>query len=120
MRGGAGWRRRGQGLGQKEDPQRGHGPRAQPNVPLEHVTHELPEEERTCAFCGGQVDEMRGQVETYEEITVVGVEYKVVTHQRQKYRCGCNAQVVTTPGPERLVPGGRYSIDFAVHVAEAE
>jgi len=110
----------GQGQGEKKEPQRGHGPRTQPNLPLENVAHTLPEDERTCAFCGGQVEEMKGQVEAYEEITVVGVEYKLVVHERQKYRCSCNAQVVTASGPARLVPGGRYSIDFAVHVAEAK
>ena len=46
--------------------------------------------------------------------------YQVVTHRRQKYRCCCNASVVTAPGPLKLTPGGRYSPEFAVHVAEAK
>ncbi len=103
-----------------EPPQkrRGHGPRPQPDLPFEVVTHTMAEEERTCSICGRVMVEMGEQAEESEEITVVGVEYKILKHRRQKYRCRCNEQVVTAPGPERLIPGGRYSIDFAVHVAE--
>ena len=97
---------------------RGHGPRPQPDLPFEVVTHTMSEEERTCSICGQVMAEMGDQVEESEEITLVGVEYKILKHRRQKYRCRCNERVVTAPGPERLIPGGRYSIDFAVHVAE--
>ena len=61
---------------------------------------------------------MGDQVEESEEITVVGVEYKVLKHRRQKYRCRCNEQVMRAPGPAKLIPGGRYSVDFTVHVTE--
>lgn len=110
----------GQEKTEAKEPQKGHGPRPQPNLPIEVVTHAVPEEERTCSFCGGQLKEWEGQTEESEEITVVGIEYKVLKHRRQKYRCECNTQVVTAPGPVRLIPGGRYSIDFAAHVAEAK
>ena len=116
--------RRPSGHGEEEakakKPQRGHGPRPQPNLPIEVVTHTLPEEEQVCTFCGGQLDEWSEQAEESEEITVVGVRYKILKHRRQKYRCECNTQVVTAPGPVKLIPGGRYSIDFAAHVAEAK
>ncbi len=97
---------------------RGHGPRKQPDLPIEVVTHTLPEDERSCSICGRQVEEMGDQVEESEEVTVVGVEYKVVKHQRKKYRCRCNEQVKTAPGPDKLIQGGRYSVELAVHVAE--
>src|SRR5207253_1311526 len=38
----------------------------------------------------------------------------------QKYRCRCGGCVVTAPGPAKLVPGGRYSVAFAVTVAVAK
>jgi len=102
-------------------PRRGHGPRPQPDLPVEVVPHTLPDELRVCDECGEPLEEMGEQSESSEEITVVGVEYKVLRHERQKYRCGhCYAKVVTAPGPPRLIPGGRYSVDFAVHVAEAK
>jgi len=101
-----------------DTPRRGHGPKSQPNLPVEEVTHTLEEKERTCAICGETLTEMGDQAEESEEITVVGVEYRILKHRRQKYRCRCNEQVMTAPGPAKLIPGGRYSVDFAVHVAE--
>ena len=102
----------------KDKPKTGHGPRSQPNIPIEKVVHALADDERTCSFCGGDLKEMGDQVEESEEITVISLEYKILHHLRQKYRCGCNAQVVTAPGPVKLMKGGRYSIDFAAQVAE--
>ena len=101
-----------------EKPRRGHGPRSQPNLPVEEVTHTLEEADRTCSICGEVLNEMGDQTEESEEVTVVGVEYKILKHRRQKYRCRCNEQVMTASGPAKLTPGGRYSVDFAVHVAE--
>jgi len=106
--------------GDKTKARRGHGPKEQPDLPIEVVTHTMDEDERTCSICGQVLVEMREQVEESEEITVVGVEYKILKHRRQKYRCKCNEQVLTAPGPVKLIPGGRYSIDFAVSVAEAK
>jgi len=103
-----------------ETKRKGHGPRSQPDLPIEVVTHTLDPDDRTCSFCGGEVSEMGDQVEESEEITVVEVAYKLTKHRRQKYRCRCNANVVTAPGPPKLIPGGRYSVDFAAHVAEAK
>jgi transposase len=102
----------------KGKPKSGHGPRSQPDLPIEKVVHTLAEDDRTCSFCGGELKEMGAQVQESEEITVISLEYKILHHHRQKYRCGCNAQIVTAPAPVKLMPGGRYSIDFAAHVAE--
>lgn len=63
---------------------------------------------------------MKGQTEDSEEITVVQRPFVLVRHRRQKYRCRCNACVVTAPGPTRLIEGGRYSIAFAVEVAASK
>jgi transposase len=101
-----------------QEPRRGHGPKAQPLLPISIVTHTLPESEQVCPVCQGHLEPMGEQTEDSEEITVIEASYQVVTHQRQKYRCSCNASVVTAPGPVKLTPGGRYSLEFAVHVAE--
>ena len=63
---------------------------------------------------------MAGQYESSEEVTVVELQFKVLAHHRQKYRCRCNANVVTAPGPDKLIPGGRYSVEFAAHSATAK
>lgn len=108
----------------KEDtpsrPQRGHGPSEQPRLPISEQVHTLPEDQQICPACDGHVVPMGEQFEESEEITVVQASYQVVTHKRQKYRCTCNGAVVTAPGPPKLIPGGRYSPEFAVHVAEAK
>lgn len=100
-------------------PQRGHGPRLQPKLALEEQIHELPDGERSCPACNGQLEPMGEQFEDSEEITVVQRQFKLIRCRRRKYRCRCNGAVVTAPAPKsRLVrPGGRYSLEFAVEVA---
>ena len=44
----------------------------------------------------------------------------LVRHKRKKYRCSCGGCVETAPRPEELIPGGRYTINFAVGVAIAK
>ncbi len=99
---------------------RGHGPRPQPALPTREVRHELPLEQRACPSCDGTVTPMGDQTEDAEEIDLIERRYVVVTHRRQKYRCRCNAAVVTAPAPRKLVAGGRYSVDVAVDVAVAK
>ncbi len=70
-----------------------------------------------CPACDGKLEEMPGQYEEADEITVVRRHFRIQRHKRQKYRCRCNGAVVTAPPPLKLIPGGRYSIDFAVEVA---
>jgi transposase len=95
----------------------GHGPQPQERLPVQERVYELPAGERGCKACGGEVEAMSGQYEEAEEITVTERSYRVVVNRRQKYRCRCNGNVTTAPGPLKLIPGGRYSLDFAVHVA---
>lgn len=56
-----------------------------------------------------------GQFEESEEITVVETSFKVCLQKRAKYTCTCHGAALTAPGPEKLIPGGRYSPEFAVH-----
>jgi len=100
-------------------PTRGHGPRQQ-ELPVEEKIHALPEGERDCPSCGGTLAEWPGQTEDSDEITVEMRTFKVVRHRRQKYRCACNGAVVTAPGPRKLIPGGRYSVEFGVDVGTAK
>jgi hypothetical protein len=53
-------------------------------------------------------------------VTVVERHFVLVRHRRQKYRCKCNSAIVTAPMPPRLIPGGRYSVEFAIDVAVAK
>jgi transposase len=98
-------------------PRRGHGPTAQPELPSIDVVHDLDEPDKTCPSCGGHLEEMEGQFEDGSEIDVIPTRFVIKNHRRKKYRCACGGCVETAPGPEKLVPGGRYSVGFAVHVA---
>ena len=101
-----------------EKPKRGHGPREQPSLPVQIFDHVLAEDDWTCDVCGGQLEELADQWEESKEITVVELRYVVGHHRRRKYVCQCNSKVLTCAGPDKLIPGGRYSPEFAVHVAE--
>jgi transposase len=101
---------------------RGHGPTAQPRLPIIERVHALDPADRTCPQCGRLLQEMKGQTEDSEEITVVERQFVFVQHRRQKYRCACNGCVDTAPGPLRLAAqpdarGHRYAPAFAVEVA---
>jgi transposase len=99
------------------EPQRGHGPSAQPKLPIVEVIHKLDEADKACPSCGGVLAEMGEQFEESEEVDVVERSFRLVRHKRTKYRCSCGCAIETAPGPEKLIAGGRYSINFAVEVA---
>lgn len=103
----------------RRKPQTGHGPTPQPSLPREEV-HHIFDGPPECTLCGGSMQPMPGQFEESEEITVAEATFRISVHRRQKYRCRCNGPVVTAPGPDKLIPGGRYSVDFAVHSAIAK
>jgi transposase len=103
-------------------PRRGHGPKAQPKLPVLDQFHELDEADRACPKCGGALTEIPGQTEDSEEVTVVQRRFVILRQRRKKYRCACNGCVETAPAPPKLqsredARGNRYSIEFAVEVA---
>lgn len=98
-------------------PQKGHGPRPQSSLRVVETVLELPESERVCPSCGGQPEPLGDQFEESEEIDVIEREYVKRKIRRRKYRCRCQSCVMTTPAPPRLIPGGRYSLDFGIQVA---
>ena len=102
---------------QAKKPRPGHGPRPQPQLPyVELAVSELAEGDKECEVCGGKLVEMKGQFEESEWVTVIHRQFRRERIQ-QKYRCSCNANVVTAPGAEKLIPGGRYTVEFAAEVA---
>jgi transposase len=107
--------------GQKEKPpQRGHGPTEQKELERLDKTHALDEADQAiCPACGGRgLEEWEGQEEQSEEIDIIERKFVIVVHHKQKYRCcDCHSHVETAPGPVKLIPGGRYSTDFAIAVA---
>lgn len=101
-------------------PRRGHPRRAQKALDTVPVVHDLDEADKQCPKCGAALEEMVGQYEESEEIDVVLRAFRKLLHQRKKYRCRCNACIETAPGPLKLRPGARYSIEFAIDVATSK
>jgi transposase len=98
-------------------PQTGHGPKAQPELPMVEAKHDLDVGDRACTSCGGALAEWEGQFEESEEIDVIERQFVLRKHKRKKYRCRCGGCIETAIGPKKLFAGARYSIDFAVAVA---
>jgi transposase len=99
-------------------PKTGHGPTPQLNLPIEIKTYELTPENQICDLCGKKVFPKNGMTQKSELITVTGVQFKIEEVMQTVYGCDCNDKLITAPGPDRAVPGGRYSLEFGVFVAE--
>lgn len=91
----------------------GHGPRPQDALPIIEKVFEL-EQDHCCDDCGLTVTPMGEQFEESEEIHVLERRYVKRKILRRKYRCTCQAKIVTAPAPPRVIPGGRYSMDFII------
>jgi transposase len=60
---------------------------------------------------------MGDQTEDSESVGVVQRKFVLVNDKRVKYRCcTCLSVVETAPGPVKLIPGGRYSLEFAIEI----
>lgn len=92
------------------------GPTEQPELPLVERIFTLDAPDQACLSCGGQLREMKGQFEESEMIDVVEVSYRLVQVKQQKYVCRCGSCVETALGPDRALPGSRYSLAFAIKV----
>ena len=101
----------------EKKPQRGHGPKQQPELPVQEVIHTLSAVETQCELCAEPMKAWEGQFEESSEIDFVEPKLIIKKHLRQKYRCTCGGCVKTAPGPKKLFPKARYSIDFAINVA---
>lgn len=99
-----------------QGPRRRTGPTPQPALPAVTRDYTLPTDQQSCDACGGALQIWQDQFETSELIDVTEVRFELVTVQRQKYRCACQACIVTAPGPERAVAGSRYALDLALKV----
>jgi transposase len=102
---------------EKKKKKRGHGPTKQPELPRVVVEHGLDDPDKVCPNCGGGLDEMEGQYEEHDEIDVIPMRFVLKHHKRKKYTCRCGSCIETALGPDKLCPGGRYSVDFAIYVA---
>ncbi len=97
-------------------PRASSGPTEQPKLPIVEQEFTLDQADQMCPSCGGELKPMAGQFDESEMIDVVEVSYRVVKVKQQKYVCRCGGCVETALGPDRALPGSRYSLAFAIKV----
>lgn len=96
---------------------KGHGRTAQPDLTVVDVDNDIPPEQRACKTCGQEMAFM-GTAEESELIALQERRIVLERHLRKKYSCPCcRDAVVVAPGPVKLLPGGRYALNFVVAVA---
>lgn len=102
----------------EREPQSGHGPRSQPDLPIRPTHHVLEDADSVqCHLCSAPLSTWTEQFEESEEVDLIVSKVVIRRHRRQKYRCLCGGCVLTAPAPRKLFPKARYSINFALHVA---
>jgi len=91
------------------------------DLPVEIIEHELPESERVCPDCGGELHTM-GR-ETREELRIIPAKAVIVRHVRHVYSCrNCeetseHVPVVKADMPEPVIKGGFASPETIAHIA---
>ena len=108
--------RRGAAAKGEKKPQTGHGPTQQPNLPVVEEVCPLDEADQQCPECGGQLVLWENHDDVSEEIDVIERHFVIKKKLHPKYRCTCGCIEMAEKEP-RLIPGGRYSNDFAIEVA---
>jgi transposase len=101
-------------------PQRGHGPTAQPMLPVIEETFDLDEADKMCPKCGGELEEWEGQEDETEVVDVIERRWVVRKRTHKKYRCRCGDCVETADSPPPLIKGGRYLPGVAMMTATAK
>lgn len=91
------------------------------DLPVEVIEHELPEGERACPDCGGELHTM-GR-ETREELKIIPAKAVIVRHVRHVYACrNCeetsdHVPIVKADMPEPVIKGGFASPNAIAHIA---
>lgn len=94
--------------------------RLPPDLPVEIIEYELPEEERLCPDCGGTLHVMAR--ETREELKLIPAKAAIVRHTRPVYACrDCekntdHATIVKTKMPEPVIKGSFASPESVAHI----
>lgn len=96
--------------------QTGHGPTAQPSLRIVESVHGFDQADLTCPSCKGVLKPWEGHDDITEEIDVIEREFVLRKHVVKKVRCKCGC-IESAELPPRVMPGGRYSNEFAIECA---
>lgn len=86
-----------------------------PNIPVRTETitmNPVP----CCADCQKPMIDS-GLRDTTEQLTVIPKKYEIIEQERVIYSCSCHGALVTTPAPERIIPGSSYSDEMITDAA---
>lgn len=82
------------------------------SLPVEIVTHSLPEEERACLSCGNGMHVMKK--ETRRELVIIPAQVKVIQHEREVYACRtCEQECIHTPIVQAPMPNSVFPKSMA-------
>ena len=91
------------------------------DLPVEYIEHELPEEERVCPDCGGELHVM-GR-ETRDELKLIPAKAVINRHVRHIYSCrSCeknseHATILKAETPNPVIKGSFASPEAIAHIA---
>jgi len=75
------------------------------HLPQHRIDHDLPEEEKVCACCGGAKQRIGEDIS--RELEFIPAKFEVLVHVLPKYACPkCRDGVASPPVPPKPVPGG--------------
>jgi transposase len=80
------------------------------DLPREVVVHDIPEEDKVCACCNGELHKI-GE-DTSEKLEFIPAQVKVIEHVRPKYACracekdGTQNKIKQAPVPVSIIPKG--------------
>ena len=100
----------------KRGAQKGHqgnGRKIPPKLPVVECVHEISEQERHCDICHKPFEEETLKPKVSYEVDVK-VEFRVKKHIRKVYKktCECPKPIITAPKPRKIIPKGKFSINF--------
>ncbi len=101
----------------EKKPQRGHGPTEQPNIEAQKELFDVDEADKVCPFCGDVLEDWTGHEDETEVIDIVERKWVIVHATLNKCRCPHGCHVETALGPDRMIPGGRYTPNVAIKTA---
>jgi transposase len=82
------------------------------NLPVEIVTHTLPEKEQGCSSCGNEMHVMKKEI--HRELEIIPAQVKVIQHEQDVFACRhCEAENVTTPIVQSPMPASVFPKSMA-------
>lgn len=114
LRAGTSERRTREGGDAGDKSKRGHGPTQQLSLAVREETFDVDEADKFCTACGGGLSSWDGADDVVEVIDRIPAQWIVRKCTLKKFRCKCGGCVVTADSPEKVISGGRYTLDVAL------